>query len=69
MRTTLPPHTERRGWSSVAILLALCVLGSAVLSARCLFQGCSIPAVDAVGDSLDELDVVEVRIVPPPTKK
>jgi hypothetical protein len=25
--------------------------------------------VDALGDSLDELDVVEVRIVPPPTKK
>jgi len=25
--------------------------------------------VDALGDSLDELDVVEIRIVPPPTKK
>jgi hypothetical protein len=25
--------------------------------------------VDALGDSLDELDAVEVRIVPPPTKK
>jgi len=25
--------------------------------------------VDAVGDSLDELDVVEIRIVPPPAKK
>jgi hypothetical protein len=25
--------------------------------------------VDALGDSLDELDVVEVRIVPPPAKK
>ena len=25
--------------------------------------------VDALGDSLDELDVVEVRIVPPATKK
>lgn len=25
--------------------------------------------VDALGDSLDELDVVEVRIVPPPTRK
>ena len=25
--------------------------------------------VDAHGDSLDELDVVEVRIVPPPAKK
>jgi hypothetical protein len=25
--------------------------------------------VDARGDSMDDLDVVEVRIVPPPTKK
>ena len=25
--------------------------------------------VDAVGDSVDELDIVEIRIVPPPTKK
>ncbi|MDQ3213100.1 MAG: hypothetical protein M3Q85_10545 [Acidobacteriota bacterium] len=25
--------------------------------------------VDALGDSLDELDVVEIRIVPPSTKK
>jgi hypothetical protein len=25
--------------------------------------------VDAVGDSLDELDAVEIKIVPPPTKK
>ena len=25
--------------------------------------------VDAVGDSLDELDIVEIRIVPPPAKK
>ncbi len=25
--------------------------------------------VDALGDSLDELDIVEIRIVPPPSKK
>ena len=33
-----------------------------------LKSGSSV-VVDALGDSLDELDVVEVRIVAPPTKK
>ena len=34
MRNTLRPQTGRRAWGGGAILLALCVLGSAVLSAH-----------------------------------
>jgi hypothetical protein len=38
------------------------------MSARELKSGFNV-VVDAIGDSLDELDIVEIRIVPPPTQK